>query len=85
MAIDDQVVGAAAARLLQSVREDHGDHADPSIDTVGVIVAVAYEDPETGERRTRTHYRYEHAPEFDECPAYIALGLTTQVASHMSQ
>jgi hypothetical protein len=85
MAIEDQVVGDAASRLLQSVRDDHGDHPDPSISTVGVIVAVAYEDPETGESRTRTHYRFEHAPEFDECPAYIALGLTTQVANHMGQ
>ena len=83
MSIDDEVVGNAAARLLQSVRSDHGEQGEPTIGTVGVIVAVAYEDPETGESRTRTHYRFEHGPQFDECPAYIALGLTTQVANHM--
>ena len=85
MAIEDQAVGSAAARLLESVRADHAEHADASIRTVGFLVAVEYEDPETGEQRTRTHYRFEHGPDFEQCPAYIALGLTTQVANHMGQ
>jgi hypothetical protein len=84
MAIDEQTITSAASRLLESIRADHAQHSDPSIETLGVLVAVGYEEPESGERRTRTHYRFEHAPEFDECPAYIALGLTTQVTNHMS-
>ena len=83
MAIEDQAVGAAAARLLESVRADHAEHPDATIRTVGFLVAVEYE--EDGEHRTRTHYRFEHGPDFEQCPAYIALGLTTQVANHMAQ
>jgi hypothetical protein len=85
MAIDDQAVSLAASRLLESVRADHAEHAEAAIRTVGILVAVEYEDPETREHRTRTHYRFEHGPDFEECPAYIALGLTTQVANHMGQ
>lgn len=80
MAIDASRVEAAAKPLLEEISRDHADHTEARIRTIGVLVAVEYDDPETGDRRTRTHFRFVEAPDFENCAAYVALGLTNQVA-----
>ncbi len=84
MAVDGSRIEAAAAPLLREISTDHDGHPGASIRTVGILVAVEYEDPDTGDRRTRTHYRFVEAPEFENCAAYVALGLANQVAQHLA-
>ncbi len=84
MAIDGSGVSAAASALVEEVSADHSGHPDATIRTVGVLVAVEYEDPQSGDRRTRTHYRFVEAPEFENCAAYVALGLASQVAQDLA-
>ena len=84
MAIDETRVAATASELVDEMTTDHSEHPDATVKTIGVLVAVEYADPATGDRRTRTHYRFVEAPEFANCPTYVALGLATQVAQHIA-
>ena len=84
MAIDEQTVQSVASRVVADAEANHAEHGDATVQTVGVIVAVQYQDPDSGDTRTRTHYRFVHGPDFEECPLYVALGLTTQVVNDMT-
>jgi hypothetical protein len=44
---------------------------------------VEYEDPDTEEGRTKIHSRFHDAPEFKDCPTYVALGLIYQIAKRI--
>ena len=83
MAIDASRIGTTASQLVEEIAAEHAEHSEAAVKTVGVLVAVEYEDPDTGDSRTRTHYRFVEAPEFENCPTYVALGLATQVAQHI--
>lgn len=84
MAIDGNRIGTVASKLTDDIAADHAEHPDATIKTVGLLVAVEYEDPESGDRRTRTHYRFVEPPQFENCPTYVALGLATQVAQDIA-
>ena len=84
MAIDANQIGSVTSRLVAEIGEEHAQHPNAAIRTVGLLVAVEYQDPESGERRTRSHYRFVEPPEFEQCPTYVALGLATQVTEHLT-
>ena len=84
MAIDGSRVSGAASDLLEEISASHSEHPEARVRTVGVVVAVEYEDPDNGDRRTRTHYRFVEAPDFENCAAYVALGLTNQIAQDLA-
>jgi hypothetical protein len=83
MAIDESRVGVVAASLMEEISRDHESHANPRIRTVGLLVAVEYDDPDTAEGRTKIHSRFHDGPEFKDCPTYVALGLIYQIAKHI--
>ena len=84
MAIDGMAIDSAAAAVVTDINAGHAEHTDAEVRTVGVLVSVEYTDAESGDKHTRTHYRFVHAPDLEQCPAYIALGLATQVANHIT-
>jgi hypothetical protein len=83
MAIDESRVGVVAASLMEEISHDHERHTNPRIRTVGLLVAVEYEDPDADEGRTKIHSRFHDGPEFKDCPTYVALGLIYQIAKHI--
>ncbi len=83
MAVEKSRVDTVAAALAEQIDVDHGEHEGAQVRTVGLLVTVGYDDPETGERRTATHYRFADGAD-DDCPNYVALGLLQQVSNDLA-
>jgi hypothetical protein len=82
MSVDRSRIESAAGAIADEIDEGHEGHPAAAVRTVGVVVAVGYDDPESGERHTTTHYRFTDESDTD-CPNYVAIGLLRQVENHL--
>ena len=85
MAFESSAMESVAASLGEEIGGQYEEGSEPELRTVGVLATVTVTDALSGERRTVTHYRFAEGSDFGDCPNYVALGLLTQVASHLGQ